>query len=724
MSFYLDDGSSPSVIWEVASNSDGILYPVVAGGSPPPVASRHFLRDIGGLGEVYEVIISTNGNLSLLLTTVPAEVAAAVDYLVVATDWRLYAWELADGSGVLITRKAPFEDELGLSGWLIVMEIDLTSGTRYYGLNAVAGNTKFYKPRVLSFSDFIRNISVLPGEYRVASFNVDLDNTDNHFSALKSTEAFLNREVRLLMGDPTQGEGSFTTIAAGRVRSWGGDARRFSLEIADQVMRRFEQTVTPSRVITHDLFPNAPEGAEQNLVPLVVGLVEQISGSATGALPSYLIDTVALKWVVAQGTVDVLQAYRNGVLMTLTVDYTVAQETYADETYTVLTRIPATTGLTALSVDADTGAFTRIGGSPVGSFLMDGFEPGMTFQASGFIDVGNNVSKVIATVTDTVITVTSASGLVTETGDGNEQLLEDPSTDEITVDVNGLKTSGGSQIFNPARIFERVLLENGFTTSELDAGSFTEVESVFAGRGIEGAFAETDSDRTLAELAERFAVSFNMSVITSKTGKIGVVIPMVGAVQPAIEHIKEIEIVQDSFQMLGVDDVASGSDYEYLFNYATEKFEDRTTFDDSREVSALGETIKLPMQLWYIREAASASAIARDKLFFTREARAQVAVACDPHYLRLLDIGSHVRLTHFGGLGASGFSQQLFRVLGFGGRWQERALLTSLTLVDVTEVLFPDSPKVWEAMRGDLPALHSDWYAGEIEDYAIEIGMR
>lgn len=71
-----------------------------------------------------------------------------------------------------------------------------------------------------------------------------------------------------------------------------------------------------------------------------------------------------------------------------------------------------------ITVVAAAGTFTR----SAGSFLTDGFIRGMTISTSGFTNGGNNATKVISSVTATVITVTDITGLVNETGDGNEQV--------------------------------------------------------------------------------------------------------------------------------------------------------------------------------------------------------------------------------------------------------------------------------------------------------------
>ena len=75
----------------------------------------------------------------------------------------------------------------------------------------------------------------------------------------------------------------------------------------------------------------------------------------------------------------------------------------------------ATSGLISIAVNSAAGTFTRSSGS----FLTDGFGIGDTIITSGFTNAGNNTTKVISNVTATVITVSSTSGLVTETSATN-----------------------------------------------------------------------------------------------------------------------------------------------------------------------------------------------------------------------------------------------------------------------------------------------------------------
>ena len=93
----------------------------------------------------------------------------------------------------------------------------------------------------------------------------------------------------------------------------------------------------------------------------------------------------------------------------------VAYSSYTSATFTL-----ATASVTNIQIDvvATAGTFTRLSGS----FITDGFIAGMGIAMTGFANGGNNVTKIIASVTALVITVTNVSGLVNETGSGDEDI--------------------------------------------------------------------------------------------------------------------------------------------------------------------------------------------------------------------------------------------------------------------------------------------------------------
>lgn len=75
---------------------------------------------------------------------------------------------------------------------------------------------------------------------------------------------------------------------------------------------------------------------------------------------------------------------------------------------------------TTINVVASAGTFTRL----TGSFTTDGYLPGHTIVTTGFTNPGNNATKIIDTITGsgTIIKVTVTTGLVDESGGGDERI--------------------------------------------------------------------------------------------------------------------------------------------------------------------------------------------------------------------------------------------------------------------------------------------------------------
>lgn len=107
----------------------------------------------------------------------------------------------------------------------------------------------------------------------------------------------------------------------------------------------------------------------------------------------------------------------------------------------------ADSGAGALTIDVVAAAktYTRTGGS----FVTDGFVAGQVVLCSGFANAGNNGYKTIDTVAATILTMTSATGLVNESGDNDERVLGpiiSTTTGEITSTAHGLLTGDGPMV--------------------------------------------------------------------------------------------------------------------------------------------------------------------------------------------------------------------------------------------------------------------------------------
>jgi hypothetical protein len=85
----------------------------------------------------------------------------------------------------------------------------------------------------------------------------------------------------------------------------------------------------------------------------------------------------------------------------------------------VVTVTPIDSGDQTIDVVAAAKTYTR----HEGSYLDDGFAPGDTVHFTGFLHAGNSGAHTISTVTALVITVSSSSGLLDESGSGNEHAI-------------------------------------------------------------------------------------------------------------------------------------------------------------------------------------------------------------------------------------------------------------------------------------------------------------
>lgn len=96
--------------------------------------------------------------------------------------------------------------------------------------------------------------------------------------------------------------------------------------------------------------------------------------------------------------------------------------------------VGAVAGAQQIDITASTSTITRI----AGDFSADGFAPGMHVTLAGFVNGGNNANFILATVGTTTMTVTDNTGMVDETGSGDETATS------IAQPVTGFNESDGN----------------------------------------------------------------------------------------------------------------------------------------------------------------------------------------------------------------------------------------------------------------------------------------
>lgn len=245
----------------------------------------------------------------------------------------------------------------------------------------------------------------------------------------------------------------------------------------------------------------------------------------------------------------------------------------------------------------------------------------------------------------------------------------------------------GNPVGNGAEQLAKVLRLNGVDAAEIDATTVATAAAAFSVQQIGGAFVATDRDLTIGDVVRQFAESYNLQVFTTAHGLIGMTAPVTivdeSATLPEVTALQDV--VRDSFQATGPTDVAATLGADYGYNWYSQGFLSHLDRTNPRQITALGENVKLSSEHPFIRESQAMTAVADGKLFFLREQRQVVNIQVPDTWYEQLDIGDLIRLTHFAGIGNAGYDRQIFRITGIGLQdINAGTLATVLTLVDLT----------------------------------------
>lgn len=294
---------------------------------------------------------------------------------------------------------------------------------------------------------------------------------------------------------------------------------------------------------------------------------------------------------------------------------------------------------------------------------------------------------------------------------------------EISCDVDGITASGtssGTRITNPARIWEQVLLSTHFAAGDIGAASVTAAESTYAGRSITGGFASIDKSETLRDIAEKFALSFNLTTLATRAGLIGMTAPEPGAaVSPSLVRVDESQIVRDSFSMRGSEELSAGADYFFALNFHLDLFDLAGSISDAHQENQLNADIRKSFELPYVRDLSSAAAAVNDKLFFMADERAVIEAQADVALLRSVDVGDTIRFKHYSGVP---FSPESFLVLGAGLGFDGTALLLNLSLIDISATVLTGSKLFRDLVEPS--EMRSDRFHHEVQGTGLGLGLR
>ena len=290
----------------------------------------------------------------------------------------------------------------------------------------------------------------------------------------------------------------------------------------------------------------------------------------------------------------------------------------------------------------------------------------------------------------TVLKVNYASQIFTVIDFTADQRDSDRASEtEITWDGDGWTSDGtatGSSLTNPADQYQAFLESQGLS---VDSASFTEAAAEFTSRNVTGALIFVDRNETLRQVVGRTAQSYNLTTYTLASGAIAVT--ATGAVRTApsgtLVEVDEAKVARGGFSLMSSPRLASEIVYRYAYNGVSQGFEKTGLLRDLRQEASLGERIRIDQEMPYVRDATSAAAMVEDKLFFTQEQRAVATIGVDPDVIKEVDVGDFIRVSHFAGLGESGYAKEEMRVLGVGLSFRDQGLVGRLKCVDIVQDL-------------------------------------
>jgi hypothetical protein len=215
------------------------------------------------------------------------------------------------------------------------------------------------------------------------------------------------------------------------------------------------------------------------------------------------------------------------------------------------------------------------------------------------------------------------------------------------------------------------------------------------------------------------ALSFNLTTLAARDGKLSVSVPEPGAVVSPAATIDESQVVRDSFAMSGPEEKASAIDYVFAKNWNRDLFDRSAAIDDAGLVSDLNRDVRVTRELPYVRDESSASAIINDKLFFLSDNRVLVEAQVEATLLRSVDVGDTVTFRHFGGIP---FSAESFRVLGAGLSFDGPAMVLALSMVDISATVLTGTQLFRDLVEPS--AMRSDHFHHEIQGTGLGLGLR
>lgn len=211
---------------------------------------------------------------------------------------------------------------------LILLELDLESGsTRRYSEAWAAASAGLYEGRVVESGVIDRAVSDsgfnLPDDRAQVTIRDDNARTLEQVLMGSAVGSISGSAARIKLASKTLASSKWFTLFSGVVRNFSSPSSylwAFNLARDDQPLRGLVKIPT---IQSYD-WPDAPQDSLGVFANVVYGKHSSAGTAVTGMVPTTYVDNVNYRYLVSFGPIAAIPAvYSDGVLQTLTTDYTI-----------------------------------------------------------------------------------------------------------------------------------------------------------------------------------------------------------------------------------------------------------------------------------------------------------------------------------------------------------------------------------------------------------------
>lgn len=325
--------AQPPITWDIYVDEIDLIGLQGQGTTTLTFGGGDFTIDSEGQITIPSTPALTHGTYELLLRSHDHAAGLALTAEQYAGDWRTDDQKrLSEGARIVVLvgdPEAVQEDNPGgsliLTDWTWKDPDGNTISEFLAPMDTRAGDV-FYHGRILSQSNFSREVNDRTGMFSVGDMTFDLANNDKRYSTLLATHFLKNQFVGVYHARRNHPEAWKTSLIKMIVDDYELEGTVFRVTCKDVTIKYFQVTI-PRYVINEDEYPNAHESVSGQPMPDILGL-NYLIGKTPGAIEARLIDTAAFRYLASRGSLhSVTQVYSEGVEKTGGgVDYTISHE--------------------------------------------------------------------------------------------------------------------------------------------------------------------------------------------------------------------------------------------------------------------------------------------------------------------------------------------------------------------------------------------------------------